>query len=609
MTTTRICRFLKKTVFFSWILLSACFAYAQSGKTWTLAAEPFELSKNTNSSVALSAYSKTVPSLILEQMADNLTRIPRAREQLDRVLYDLQKERISLFLQLSKEVRTRDSLVLADYSARKLKAKLREADEKVLAIQKKIDENLKSAQEETARREKRIQSDQMRSERLAQGDVIEDESGAGGAFSQFFRGFRNAPDDEVVVEDVVLYKNDFSQLFDAGAEARESGYDGYAFGKTCTDAGIQGLITGKITVYGRYISIATELYQYPGGRVIARASDVGVTDDLLSLAAALSAQLTPKIADSMPVEISIEILPAEAASEAVVSINDVVFTDWQEKITLPSGVHTVTFMSNGFITESTSYSFTGNRQFKITVEMQPDNPGELLLAFKKPFAGDLFANGLFSGSIDSADRFASIHINNRQILGHFVSENGLPCDFFVSSKFLSDGNYLVLDAKPFDRSKYIEKRRLWMYRSYSLLIVSLLPAFYCYGNSYATAQAYNGDYGISYEEAKRWQTASYVTTGISISCGVLFVVELVRYLRAANSVLPAEAKKLNERTLTKIRAQEQKAAEMRQEELLEAASAAESENEGKSEHESGSENENGEETDDIDKNTVSESEE
>jgi len=81
-----------------------------------------------------------------------------------------------------------------------------------------------------------------------------------------------------------------------------------------------------------------------------------------------------------------------------------------------------------------------------------------------------------------------------------------------------------------------------MYGSYSVLICSLLPAFYCYGNSHGTAVAYNNDRGISYDEAKKWQTASNVTMGISCACGAFFVYELIRYLKAANSVLPYEAK-------------------------------------------------------------------
>ena len=571
--TTKICNFLKKISIFSALLACSAAAFCASDKKWTLAAEQFEFTQNTNNSKAAVSYAKTMPSLILEQMAENLTRIPRAREQLDRALYDLQKERLSLFLQLSKEVKTRDSLLLADYSARKLKAKLKESDVKIRDIEKKIDENLQSALKETSRREKRMQQDEMRIAHLEQGEIVDDRREEGNGFSRFFKGLGGRQDEDFVLEDVVLYKNDFNQLFDAGEEQRKSGYDSYYFGKACVDAGIQGLITGKITVYGNYISISTELYQYPGGRRIASVSDVGITDDLRTLVTSIAAQLTPKIADSMPVELFIEVFPPEAAENIVLSVNDVVYSDGTEKITLPSGVHTITFSSKGYITESTSYSFTGNRRFKITVEMQPDNPGELFLAMKKPFSGDLFANGLFSASLSPSGRFASIHINNQQILGHFVSENGEPCDFLIRSKYLSDGNFLLLDAKPFDRSSYIEKRRIWMYRSYSLLIVSLLPTFYCYGNSFAASSAYNDGYGVSYDEAKKWETARNVTAGISIGCGVLFVVELVRYLRAANSVLPAEAKKMSTKELTKIRAREQIERVKQQELLLEADSA------------------------------------
>ena len=43
------------------------------------------------------------------------------------------------------------------------------------------------------------------------------------------------------------------------------------------------------------------------------------------------------------------------------------------------------------------------------------------------------------------------------------------------------------------------------------------------------------------DEANRWILASDISTGISVACGVWFVYELVRYLYAANSILPKEA--------------------------------------------------------------------
>ena len=114
---------------------------ADSEKKWTLAAEKFTLTQK-NSSAAVESINSTLPALILEQLAENLKRIPRGREKLDRSLYELQKSRIDLFLQLSKEVKTRDSVLLNNYSPKKLKMKLNESEKKIQAIQKKIDENL-----------------------------------------------------------------------------------------------------------------------------------------------------------------------------------------------------------------------------------------------------------------------------------------------------------------------------------------------------------------------------------------------------------------------------------------------------------------------------------
>ena len=102
-----------------------------------------------------------------------------------------------------------------------------------------------------------------------------------------------------------------------------------------------------------------------------------------------------------------------------------------------------------------------------------------------------------------------------------------------------------MNAKPFDRSDYIEKRRRWMYASYSALIVSLVPTFYIYGNSYAKSQAYNNNVDISYEDARNWQTASNVMIGVSATAGAFFVYELIRYLVAAENVLPKAARPLS----------------------------------------------------------------
>ena len=80
-----------------------------------------------------------------------------------------------------------------------------------------------------------------------------------------------------------------------------------------------------------------------------------------------------------------------------------------------------------------------------------------------------------------------------------------------------------------------------MYASYSVFILSLIPTFYCYGNYQNYTNLYK-NYQVDYETADRWQTATNVTRFISIGAGVFWGYELVRYLIAANSVLPQNAR-------------------------------------------------------------------
>ena len=91
-----------------------------------------------------------------------------------------------------------------------------------------------------------------------------------------------------------------------------------------------------------------------------------------------------------------------------------------------------------------------------------------------------------------------------------------------------------------------------MYTSYSIFIVSLIPSFYTYGTYHSMASAYNAGSDIDFQAAKNWQIASNVSTGVSIGCAGYFVYELIRYLSAANSVLPATAKKITPKELKRM---------------------------------------------------------
>lgn len=543
-TKTRTCNFFPKKLILSLVLnaLLAFCCYSADSK-WILAAESFSYSQKNMTSAFDTSISKALPSLILEQMVENLKRRPRSQELLDRELYDLQKKRISLFLQLSGEVQKRDSVLLNDYSDKVLNSKIKAQDKKIKDISSQIHENLMEAEKVKQKYSSGIQKDFDREKNISEGRIIDSEND-GNSFFQLFKGFIPGAKNEepAAIEEVSFYGNNITNLFVPSEENKAFGYESYEFEKACVDAGINGLLTGKITVYGNFISVAVTVYQYPGARVICNAVEVGSMDELKTIASSLAMLLTPKISDSMPVSLKISVFPEEARKDLTVSIDDVIYRENTDSIILESGVHSIMFSSKGFDTVSTSYNFSGHRDFDVQVNMNVSSEGVCYLRFSKPFEGNLYTDGIFSGSISEESPYGKITINNRNILGHFVTKDGLPCDFIINQNILENGKHFVVKGKPFDKSDYIEKRRRWMYGSYSVLICSLLPAFYCYGNSHGTAVAYNNDRGISYDEAKKWQTASNVTMGISCACGAFFIYELIRYLKAANSVLPYEAK-------------------------------------------------------------------
>lgn len=552
MTTTKKSNFCRKILISLLLAFLGSLLFSEEKETWVLAAEKFTFSQK-NPDSAIQATATSLPSLVLEQIAENLVRFPRALERQDAELYALKTARLSLFLQLSKEVKERDAVFLNNYSASKLKYKLKAQDKKIAELQKKVEENLEKTREVRKKYVLQIDEDEKKQKRFERGEIVEEEK----IQKNFFRDFIfDKESEEKNLKDVTFYKNDVTSLFEAGKNLSSIDYSSYNFEKACVDAKISGLLTGKISVYGSYISVAVDIYSFPGANIIASAMEVGDKDDLKSIAVSLARALTPKIADSMPVELEFEIEPAEAKKNLQITVDDVVYKNVEGLFRMQSGVHRIMFSSPGYNSIATSFAFNGNRKFHVRADMVKSDNGSANLYFRKHYTGDVFANGKLAGSLTDDIISSKIVIDGHSILGHFIDENGETADFYVPEKLMTEDNNILVRVKTFNRSDYIEKRRKLMYISYSALIVSLMPTFYCYGNSYAASRGYNYDYGVSREEAINWQNASNICTGISIGIGAWWVYELIRYLQSANTVLPAKARVISEKEVEKVKDKE-----------------------------------------------------
>ena len=247
----------------------------------------------------------------------------------------------------------------------------------------------------------------------------------------------------------------------------------------------------------------------------------------------------PEIANSVPVKIKIEIEPEQAAKSGIVSVDGVIVPA-KEEVVVNAGVHSITVSANGFEKQTVNYAFAGEDFFTVKTTLRPLVMGNLELCLKKMAKGVFYFNALDSSPVDEEKRFAASTVNGRPILGIFENSEGESAFIYISEKLAQDGNILSVNAKPYDREKHIDRQRRRMYTAYSVLICSLVPTFFTVGNFTAVNNSYAAG-RANFDEVKKWQKYSYYSIGVSCTAGAWFAFEMVRYLFAANEVLPARA--------------------------------------------------------------------
>ena len=516
------------------IFLCGCISplSAQSSK-WVIAAQKFIPDHSIASDPVNDKTAELIPADILEKIGYSATRNIYPDEQLERSKYKLRTERQSLFLQLSAEYKKRDSLVLSNYSDMKLKSALKEADKKIKDIQKKIDENL--AEVKKAEEENEIKMAQLAQE-LEKSDNEETELLR---FKNLFKNIFVKDESLIQQEQIAFYKDDYTALYSLPEAQKELSIADPNCEKNIVSAGINCLITGHFSKYGDYISVFVDVYTFPGAKKIGSVAEVGSVQDLELINTSLVMQLIPLLSNSLPVELEIVIEPEEALDKAMVYIDNVLQRIDDGKLIVDSGINTIQFVSEGYKSAATTYNFEGNKRYKIEVKFEKPKTGYVQIGLRNQLNGSFLINGQRALEIDG--KKSQIAINGKTILGEFISENGETAFFYVPEKMLYDGNYVTIKPKTIDRMAYIDKRRKIMYGTYSVFMLSLIPTFYTYGNYQNYVNLYK-NYQTDLKTAQNWQTATNVTRFITIGCGVLWAYELVRYLVAANSVLPQNAR-------------------------------------------------------------------
>jgi len=368
----------------------------------------------------------------------------------------------------------------------------------------------------------------------------------------------------------VLYKKDAYTLFAPAATAIAAGVKSYEFDKAVTAEKINGLITGTITVYGTYAAVNAELLVYPGAISAGTVTEVGSLDNCQQIAQNIARSLSPKLFNNLPISVYFDIQPEEAAKNATITVDGTVYDSVPQTLSVQAGIHTVTIESEEFNAQSVTWNFKDVPSFLIHAALTKKNDGTLSLSLKKPLVGSFFTNGLFAGKSGAGQITAQVSVNGQPVIGQFVTEKKsvkkvrkevtdssgnktmqyveeegdfIGQVFYIPEALAVPDSSLTVKVNPADNASNIDKRRIWMYRGYSALIVTLPFTFYCYGKYDAQFKGYQAGAFTDVQTIENWRTTTWISIGASCVAGSFFVYELVKYLRAADAVIPVTVKK------------------------------------------------------------------
>lgn len=498
---------------------------------WIIAAQSFEINDNKDS--VKNSLCDFFSSAILENLGSSLNRNVVPDEKYARAEYDYQNEILSLFLQISSEYKKRDALILQNYSERELKKNLKSENEKISELEQKLEEKLEERDKAKLEAEKNMQL-------VQEGNYEQEDFSSEG--KKWLYLFKNLfVDDKTLVEQeaISFYKNDVTSLFKPSETALKNGIESYDFQKEINSAKINTLITGKIAIYGDFLSVTANAYLFPSAKKIVSVMEVGRMEETEAIAASLARKLVPYLTNAFPVEIELFVSPQ---TDYKFYLDDVLQRQIENKFMIDSGTHTIQILADGFSPATTTFRFEGNRRYKIEVNLEQMQNAFVYLMQKNPSDLEVFASGEKVQTVNN--QYSKIKINGNSVLGMFSTPDDFSSFFYIPKEVALSDEVVKINPKIKKDKDYIDKRRKIMYASYSALIVSLIPNFVCQGEF----QNYNGVYKIlktedSYNSAVKWANASNICSGISIGCGVFFAYELVRYLISANSILPKKAKK------------------------------------------------------------------
>jgi hypothetical protein len=311
------------------------------------------------------------------------------------------------------------------------------------------------------------------------------------------------------------------------------------------------------------------------------ATTVGTYSDIQKMASELSQQFLSFIMNKEKVQVSVKVFPEELFENALITIDGIIYKNQVDNLFLQQGEHKISVEAPGYeVRNFTTLLEEPKKRYEYSVYLSPKKDVELQVLGdgKKLIEEEINLNdvnvyiaGIKQPTIITDNELKStFNARKTPVLGEFSlpiiseleedlkdnqKENLDEKDDVEDSenpekkqeiKYASTFFRLTGDSiKPItirtnSSSVLIEQARKRMYTSYGILLLTLPLSFYSNGRMTDVTNIINS--GVRTEELIQkynfWNTTSKISTGISISAGINLLIQLGRYIYAANTVLP-----------------------------------------------------------------------
>lgn len=295
--------------------------------------------------------------------------------------------------------------------------------------------------------------------------------------------------------------------------------------------GISALLTGTVTDISGYLFVTVRLESATLGLEVQEVSAAGSWDTLDTLINVLAVRLMPFVIN-MPAA-SVEFIPLHTGT--VLYLNDEPVYDNRLISGIPAGGHRFTVITPGHERLDLTAVLSGGVRYRLTADPEAVPTASVSVHTRTP------GLVLYHRALEEGTTPVSVRLPLYKDIVEVVSPAG-PTFAIIDPE--SSNTVLIMDnLQP--TAKRLEKQRRMVYNSLAAFYISLPVSMLTYGLSMNKTDAWNAgrleQTDRMYREIQAWNTASITTQAVSIGFAVNLLIQVGRYLYAAEQVVPRTA--------------------------------------------------------------------